>query len=259
MILQSDCEDSAESDLELGKMHGYSDASGVSDSGLGVGSLRANSDTSDTEDCSDEGQDVIRKQPTLVLQDSETEETEHERPTLVLQDSETEETGHVHDESGWEPGERLQSWTDLFHQNELAQMLAANVLARMRQLPLDLIRQVINILPSVSGNRMAASLPARAASALLRLPAGQIARCVQRLRRPLPGAANSTSSEQAPNPSPNNGLAPDALEVLVDLAIGAIDDDLSYGSFVKQVARLAKHRVNVGQKYHSVAFMRNVE
>ena len=100
MILQSDCEDSSEGDLELGMMHGISDARGVNDSGMSVDPLRANSDTSDTGDCSDEGQGVVRKQPTLVLQDSETE--------------------HVHDESGWKPGERLQSWTGLFHQNELA-------------------------------------------------------------------------------------------------------------------------------------------
>ena len=123
------------------------------------------------------------------------------------------------------------------------------------KLPMQMLKTIVRSVPSLSGNLMDASWAARAASSLLRVPAGQIRRCIRRLGKQ-PPSTETTSKRPAPN-----GLAPtnDSLEVLVNIALGVIVDGLSYDRYVLHVARVARYNVNVGQKYHSVEFVKDVE
>ena len=143
-------------------------------------------------------------------------------------------------------------------------MLAANALTLLKQLPKKILRTMVQSLPPLMGNLMDACWGARAASTLLRVPAGQIRRCIRRLGK-WPSSTESAKSVAASptetTKSTPNGLepTPDSLEVLVDIALGVIVDGLAYDRFVHHVAREAKRNVNVGQKYHSLEFVKDVE
>ncbi len=139
-----------------------------------------------------------------------------------------------------------------------SQVLVTNVVLASQRVPKIVCRQITNAL-GVVGSHRTSSIAIQVASALLRLPATTITCCERRVRCNAWQPVDTARAPPADAPQGTRGTDKEVLTVLVREVLAAAYKGRSQQDFTEQLARYSLAGVDIGDKYMSRNFAREVE
>ncbi len=161
----------------------------------------------------------------------------------------------------WKPGWNCVGWVGrgIAALQAQSQVLVVNVYLVLSEMPKDLLRQVLKCrVPP--GSNLGATLAAKAASSLLRLPYRTIVQCLGNVKRnswnPVPRSSLESEEpcEQTVERDPQH-----TLRILTRTALATGYHGRSHVDYVRDCMRLHLAGADIGQKYHSKEFAQIVE